>query len=213
MVGEQMGFNIHYESVADNPYLDDFYENMKRWSFNIQIHFLTHRFNSHQKIQAHGASAIQDRTIYEDCAIFARALYEQGDMTERDFNTYKGLNEIMSRYLNPPDLLIYLRKSVPNLLQNIQKRSRDCENNIPLDYLARLNNYYDDWIESYEHGRVITIESDGLDFVKNPADFDYILDQIREALPQPELFTPNYKVDAEAAMRDDYHQPEQQRLV
>lgn len=187
-LSECFGWQSFYESVEDNPYLTDFYANMHRWSFPIQIHFLQSRFRSHKQINQNPNSAIQDRSIYEDAHIFARNLYESRYLEGRDYKNYLGLYEEMCEHLNPPDLLIYLRKSLPTLKRNIAKRGRDYERSIPENYLSQLNLYYDEWIQSYSMGKVLTIESDGLDFCNSPNDFEKICLQIFESLDQKDFF-------------------------
>ncbi len=188
MLSSRFGWEAHFEVVAENPYLADFYRDMKRYSFPLQIFFLNTRFKAHQAVTARTNSAIQDRTIYEDAAIFARNLYEQGQMEERDYLNYLELYRVMASFLNPPDLIIYLKKSLPKLKDQIARRGRDYEKNIPDDYLQNLNRYYDDWMTNYDVGRKLIVESDDLDFVKNPGDFDSICRQIVENLPQRDLF-------------------------
>lgn len=190
MLADHYGWKPHFESVADNPYLADFYEDMARWSFPLQIYFLNHRYKTHREVGFGNASAIQDRSIYEDSHIFARNLFESGKMEERDFRNYRDLYEEMIKHLNPPDLMIYLRKSLPRLVEQIKKRGRDFEQKIPEDYLACLNRYYEDWIGNYNTGKLLVIDSDELDFVARPGDFDHIAKQILEKLDQRDLFTP-----------------------
>jgi deoxyadenosine/deoxycytidine kinase len=188
MLSERFSWSAHFEAVTGNPYLADFYENMGRWSFPLQIYFLNHRFKAHQTITEETNSAIQDRSIYEDANIFARNLYETGLMEERDYRNYLDLYQVMSSFLTPPDLIIYLRKSLPKLQTQIVKRGRDFEKNIPAEYLSNLNRYYDEWMESYQLGKKLIIESDDLDFVQNPNDFQNITGQILRALDQRDLF-------------------------
>jgi deoxyadenosine/deoxycytidine kinase len=188
MLSERFGWQAHFESVSDNPYLSDFYSDMARWSFPLQIFFLNHRFQSHKKISLGSSSSIQDRSIYEDANIFARYHYEKGIMQERDYRNYLNIYESIVQFLQPPDLIIYLRKSLPRLQSQIQMRGRDYEMNIPADYLSDLNRYYDDWVNGYQQGKKVLIESDHLDFVNNPKDFDYITHRIMNALDQRDLF-------------------------
>lgn len=190
MLADHYGWKPHFESVADNPYLKDFYADMARWSFPLQVYFLNHRYKTHREVGNSGGSAIQDRSIYEDCHIFARNLFESGDMEERDYRNYLELYSEMIKHLNPPDLMIYLRKSVPKLVEQIQRRGRDFEQNIPLDYLTQLNRFYDDWISRYDTGKLLVIDSNELDFVAKPEHFDLIAKQILEKLDQRELFLP-----------------------
>jgi deoxyadenosine/deoxycytidine kinase len=176
MLSKRFGWEAHFEVVADNPYLADFYRD------------LNNRFKAHETVTQRPNSAIQDRTIYEDAAIFARNLYEQGQMEERDYLNYLDLYKVMASFLNPPDLIIYLRKSLPRLKQRIAQRGRDYEQSIPDAYLTNLNRYYDEWMATYDAGKKLIIESDDLDFVKKPEDFDMICHQIVEHLPQRDLF-------------------------
>lgn len=188
MLSERFSWTPHFEAVADNPYLADFYKDMSRWSFPLQIFFLNNRFSAHQKVTKETNSAIQDRSIYEDANIFARNLYEQGKMEERDYKNYLELYNVMCQFLQPPDLVIYLRKSLSKLKSQIALRGRDYEKNIPDQYLADLNRYYNDWMERYDMGKKLIIESDGLDFVSNPSDFNGICQKIVSALDQRDLF-------------------------
>lgn len=168
----------HYEDADDNPYLNDFYEDMQRWSFNLQIYFLNTRFNQVNKIRKSGKTVIQDRTIYEDAYIFAPNLHAMGLMTTRDFNNYITLFNLMNTFIAPPDLLIYLRGSVPALVNQIQRRGRDYENAIRLDYLKRLNERYEAWISTYEMGKVLIIDIDNNNFADNPEDLGIVVNKI-----------------------------------
>lgn len=188
MLSQRFGWEAHYEVVAENPYLADFYRDMRRYSFPLQIFFLNSRFKAHQMVTERTNSAIQDRTIYEDAAIFARNLFEQGQMEERDYQNYLELYRVMAGFLNPPDLIIYLRKSLPKLKERIAQRGRDYEKNIPDEYLSSLNRYYDDWMDSYDVGKKLIVESDHLDFIDRPEDFDQLCQQIVDNLPQRDLF-------------------------
>ena len=188
MLSERFSWTAHFEAVTGNPYLADFYRDMSRWSFPLQIFFLNNRFSAHQKISRETHSAIQDRSIYEDANIFARNLYEQGSMEERDYKNYLELYDTMCQFLQPPDLVIYLRKSLPKLKEQIALRGRDYEQSIPDHYLANLNRYYDDWMDRYDLGKKLIIDSENLDFVKNSNDFDIITQQIMGALDQRDLF-------------------------
>lgn len=172
----------YFESVQDNPYLSDFYANMKRWSFNLQIYFLAHRFKTHKEITERQTSVIQDRSIYEDVEIFARNLYELGNMDKRDYQTYCSLFKEMTAYLIPPDILIYLRASIPTLIAQIKRRGREYEMNIDKDYLSRLNDSYERWIEEYNLGKKIIIDTDNLDFVHSEKDFDTVITTIEKQL-------------------------------
>lgn len=188
MLSERFGWNAHFEAVAENPYLADFYRDMHRWSFPLQIYFLNNRFRAHQSVTAGTDSAIQDRSIYEDANIFARNLYEAGQMEDRDYQNYLELYKVMSGFLTPPDLVIYLRKSLPKLKERIALRGRSFEKDIPDQYLSNLNRYYDDWMESYDLGKKLIINSDELDFLHNPGHFDYVAQSILSALDQRDLF-------------------------
>lgn len=187
MLADHFGWQAHFESVSDNPYLTDFYTDMKRWSFPLQIYFMTHRVKSHQFITDGQSSAIQDRTIYEDANIFARNLYEQKLMEERDYKNYLEVYKVVTDPLQAPYLMIYLRKSLPKLKEQIKKRGRDYEQDMPEDYLSNLNRYYDEWIQDYPHKKLV-IESDHLDFVANPQDFDAICKKVIGCLDQQDLF-------------------------
>ncbi|MEE4285700.1 MAG: deoxynucleoside kinase [Mariniphaga sp.] len=168
----------HYEDVDENPYLNDFYNDMQRWSFNLQIYFLNSRFKQIIDIRKSGKTIIQDRTIYEDAEIFAPNLHSMGLMSTRDFKNYKTLFDLMVSLIQPPDLLIYLRASIPTLVHQIQKRGREYENSIRLDYLKQLNERYEKWITSYNLGKLLIINVDNLDFTTNPEDLSSIIDKI-----------------------------------
>ena len=168
----------HYEDVDDNPYLNDFYQDMQRWSFNLQIYFLNSRFNQILDIRKSGKEVIQDRTIYEDAFIFAPNLHSMGLMTTRDFENYFTLFNLVSSLIEPPDLLIYLRASIPTLVNQIQIRGRKYENTIRLDYLKRLNERYEAWVDSYNLGKLLIVDADNLDFPDNPEDLSTVIDKI-----------------------------------
>ena len=168
----------HYESVDENPYLDDFYGEMERWSFNLQVYFLNSRFRQILEIRETGKNLIQDRTIYEDARIFAPNLHAMGLMPNRDFQNYASLFELMERLVTPPDLLIYLRASIPTLVGQIHKRGRDYENSISIDYLGRLNERYEAWISKYTKGILLIIDVDDLNFVDKPEDLGFVIDKI-----------------------------------
>jgi deoxyadenosine/deoxycytidine kinase len=172
----------HYEDVVDNPYLDDFYHQMERWSFNLQIYFLNSRFSQILQIRESGKNIIQDRTIYEDSHIFAPNLHAMGLMTNRDFNNYKSLFDLMESLVAAPDLLIYLRSSIPNLVKQIHKRGRDYENSISIDYLSRLNERYEAWVQSYDKGKLLIIDVDNMNFVDNPEDLGDVINRINAEL-------------------------------
>lgn len=187
-LSERLGWKPHFESVQDNPYLADFYDDMKRWSFPLQVYFLNHRFNTHKLIENGHASAIQDRSIYEDANIFARALYEQGDLDKRDYETYLTLYNSMIQYLDAPTIMIFLKRSIPKLLERIKMRGRDYEQAIPVDYLTKLNNYYDEWYDSYDLGKSLIVDTDDLDFLENEDHFTRLVDKIHDSIDQQEMF-------------------------
>ncbi|NVN95018.1 MAG: deoxynucleoside kinase [Bacteroidetes bacterium] len=178
LLAKHFKWQAHYEDVDTNPYLESFYEDMRRWSFNLQVYFLNSRFRQVVDIRKKGKSVIQDRTIYEDAYIFAPNLHAMGLMTTRDFDNYSSLFELMSTFIQPPDLLIYLKASVPTLVNQIQKRGREYENAIRLDYLKSLNERYELWIEGYTNGKLLVIEVDNLNFQKNPEDLGFIIEKI-----------------------------------
>jgi len=178
LLAKHFKWQAHYEDVDTNPYLESFYEDMRRWSFNLQVYFLNSRFRQVVDIRKKGKSVIQDRTIYEDAYIFAPNLHAMGLMTTRDFDNYSSLFELMSTFIQPPDLLIYLKANVPTLVNQIQKRGREYENSIRLDYLKSLNERYEQWIEGYTNGKSLVIEVDNLNFQKNPEDLGFIIEKI-----------------------------------
>ncbi len=168
----------HYEDVDTNPYLESFYADMKRWSFNLQIYFLNNRFKQIIEIRNSNKNVIQDRTIYEDAYIFATNLNEIGLMTNRDFNNYSSLFELISSFIQPPDLLIYLKAEVPTLVRQIQKRGRAYEASIRLDYLQSLNEKYEKWVSNYKLGKLLIVDVDNLNFSENPEDLGAIIQKI-----------------------------------
>ena len=178
MLSNHYGWRPHFEAVDDNPYLADFYNDMQRWSFNLQIYFLNTRFKYVVEILKSEETVIQDRTIYEDACIFAKNLHKMGLMSTRDFENYNSLFSLMLSLVKPPDLLIYLRSSVPNLVNHIQKRGREYEAGIRLDYLQGLNNLYEKWIENYKDGKLLIVDVDEVRFEENPKDFSYIINNI-----------------------------------
>ena len=182
MLSEKLGWKSFYERVIDNPYLSDFYADMKRWSFHLQIFFLSNRFIDQKKITEWPDSCIQDRSIYEDVEIFAHTLHKDGNMTDRDYQNYQELFATMVSYLRKPDLIIYLRSSVDNLKKHIQKRGRDYEKTIDPNYLAELNEAYEEWIDRAKGKdfKVITFDMNQRDFEHNPEDFDLLYRSIKE---------------------------------
>ena len=182
LLAKNFNWEPHYESVDNNPYLDDFYTDMQRWAFNLQVYFLNSRFGQLKEFQESGKNIIQDRTIYEDAHIFAPNLHAMGLMTSRDFDNYSSLFKLMSSFVNPPDLLIYLRASVPTLVKQIQSRGRDYESSIRIDYLTRLNERYEAWISEYTSGKLLIIDTDDLDFSKNQEDLGFVVDKVNAEL-------------------------------
>ena len=178
LLAKHFKWEAQLEDVVDNPYLDDFYNQMERWSFNLQVYFLNSRFRQVNQIHDSGKDIIQDRTIYEDAHIFAPNLHAMGLMTNRDFENYSSLFQLMESFVKGPDLLIYLRSSIPNLVAQIHKRGRDYENTISIDYLSRLNERYEAWISKYDKGNLLIIDVDNLDFVANPEDLGEIINKI-----------------------------------
>ena len=182
LLSEKLNWTPFFESVSDNPYLSDFYSDMKRWSFNLQIFFLHKRFEMHQKMSASLTSVIQDRTIYEDLEIFARNLYQLGKLSQRDWDNYRGLFKVMNSYLKRPDLIIYLKADTDTLLSRIKKRGRDCENSIDSEYIHTLNISYDRWIESISDQPVMTIETDYFNIFEDAKTFNDIQKDILKRL-------------------------------
>ncbi len=182
MIADSLGWEPYFESVQNNPYLKDFYKDMKRWSFQLQVYFLSHRFNTHRKIINSRISVIQDRSIYEDVEIFARNLFLMGRMEKRDYTNYRNLFYEMISYLKAPDLVVYLKADLKTLVKQIKSRGREFEKSIETKYLARLNRSYAEWVKNYTLGPLLTIETDNLDFVHNPKDFNIIFDKIKSTL-------------------------------
>jgi len=178
LLAKHYKWEAQLEDVVDNPYLDDFYNQMARWSFNLQVYFLNSRFRQVLQIRESGKSIIQDRTIYEDANIFAPNLHAMGLMTNRDFTNYKSLFDLMESLVQAPDVLIYLRSSIPNLVKQIHKRGRDYETSISIEYLSRLNERYEAWIHGYNKGKLLIIDVDALDFVEHPEDLGTIIHKI-----------------------------------
>ncbi len=182
LLARHYAWEAQYEDVDDNPYLNDFYEDMQRWSFNLQIYFLNSRFSQIVRIRQSKKIVIQDRTIYEDAFIFAPNLHSMGLMGTRDFENYFALFNLMSSLIEPPDLLIYLRASIPTLVSQINKRGRKYENNIRLDYLNRLNERYEAWVESYNLGRLLIVDADNYNFPESTEDLSKVIDNINSEL-------------------------------
>jgi len=178
LLAKHYGWEAHFEDVDENPYLNDFYNDMKRWSFALQIHFLNSRFNQVLALRKSGKDIIQDRTIYEDAYIFAPNLESMSLMPRRDLDNYLSLFDIMSSLIQPPDLLIYLRASIPTLVSHIQERGRDYEETIRLDYLKRLNERYEAWISGYKNGKLLIVDVDNIDFLQNPKDLSEVINKI-----------------------------------
>lgn len=178
LLAKHYGWKTHFEDVEQNPYLNDFYEDMQRWSFNLQIYYLNSRFTQIQEIKRTQEDVVQDRTIYEDAFIFAPNLHSMGLMTTRDFENYFSLFNLMDSFVSSPDLLIYLRASVPTLVNHIQQRGRDYEESICLDYLKRLNERYEAWISTYDKGKLLIVDIDNNNFAENQEDLGQIINSI-----------------------------------
>ncbi|MEY4903044.1 MAG: hypothetical protein RLZZ292_859 [Bacteroidota bacterium] len=181
-LAKHFGWEVHYEETEGNPYLSDFYGDMKRWSFNLQVYFLNSRYRQVLDIQQGNKIIIQDRTIYEDANIFAPNLHDMGLMSKRDFENYRSLFELMVQHIKAPDLLIYLKSSIPTLVDHISQRGRDYENNISIDYLKRLNERYENWISTYNSGKLLVINVDNLDFINKKEDLGSIIDSVNAEL-------------------------------
>ncbi len=182
ILSKHFNWDPHFEDVDDNPYLNDFYGDMQRWSFNLQVYFLNSRFNQILDIRKNDKTVIQDRTIYEDAYIFAPNLHSMGLMSTRDFENYYTLFNLMVSLVQPPDLIIYLRASVPTLVNQIQKRGRKYEDSIRLDYLKRLSERYESWVETYKDGKLLIVDADSMDFLGNPEDVNLVIDKINAEL-------------------------------
>lgn len=178
LLAKHFQWEPQFEDVLENPYLEDFYHTMERWSFNLQIYFLNSRFRQILELRESGKAIIQDRTIYEDAHIFAPNLHAMGLMTNRDFENYRSLFDLMESVVKGPDLLIYLRSSIPNLVAQIHKRGRDYENSISIDYLSRLNERYEAWVHDYNKGPLLIIDVDNINFVDNPEDLGNIITKV-----------------------------------
>jgi deoxyadenosine/deoxycytidine kinase len=182
LLSRRLGWEPFYEAVAENPYLADFYGDMHLWSFHSQIFFLSNRLRSHRQLLDHPTSVVQDRSVYEDAEIFAHNLYDQGYLGERDYGTYRQLYEVLTEFLPPPDLVLYLRASVPTLLRRISRRGRDYERQIAPDYLTQLNGLYEQWIEAFSLCPVLTVPADDLDYVAYPAHLDLVVQKVLDRL-------------------------------
>ncbi|MBN3582222.1 deoxynucleoside kinase [Algoriphagus aestuarii] len=181
-LAKHYGWKAEFEAVDNNPYLPDFYEDMKRWAFHLQVYFLNSRFNQIKKIQENEYDFIQDRTIYEDAYIFAANLHKSGLMTDRDYENYRSLFESMIAHVKAPDLLIYLKADIPKLVGQIEKRGRSYETTMRIDYLKNLNQHYEEWIKSYKEGKLLIIDVNDLDFVENPADFSLVVEKVNREI-------------------------------
>lgn len=181
-LAKHYGWKAEFEAVDDNPYLPDFYEDMKRWSFHLQVYFLNSRFNQIKKIQESTIPTIQDRTIYEDAYIFAANLYKSKLLTERDYFNYRSLFDSMISHVKAPDLLIYLKADIPKLVGQIEKRGRTYETAMRIDYLKNLNSHYEDWISNYKEGKLLIVDVNELDFVERQADFSFIVEKIEREM-------------------------------
>ncbi|HFC09789.1 MAG TPA: deoxynucleoside kinase [Chloroflexi bacterium] len=182
LLSERLGWAPFYEPEAENPYLPDFYRDMRAWAFHSQVFFLSHRLRIHHRLMLHPTSVVQDRSVYEDAEIFARNLYLQGHMAERDWQTYRGLYDALVTFLPPPDLVVYLRASVPTLRARIARRGRDYERGISAEYLAQLNRLYEEWLQNFTLCPVLTVPADDLDYVAHPPHLDLIVSKIQEKL-------------------------------
>ena len=181
-LSKHFGWEVQYESTDDNPYLSDFYEDMRRWSFNLQVYFLSNRYQQILSILDGEKTVIQDRTIYEDANIFAPNLHDMGLMSTRDYQNYRDLFDIMTSQIQAPDLLIYLRASVSTLVSHIQSRGRDYEGSMSLDYLKGLNERYENWIKNYTAGKLLIINADEIDFINRPEDLGKIIEMVNGEL-------------------------------
>jgi deoxyadenosine/deoxycytidine kinase len=182
LLAERLGWEPFFEAVDENPYLADFYADMRTWSFHSQIYFLSRRLRHHRQLLEHPKSVVQDRSVYEDAEVFARNLYLQGDMDKRDYRSYRELYEVLTSFLPPPDLVVYLRASVPTFLRRIAKRGRDYEKGISPDYLERLNQLYEEWIDGFTLCPILAIPADELDFVANDIHLSLITAKVLEKL-------------------------------
>lgn len=187
LLADRLGWTPFYEAVDENPYLADFYQDMRAWSFHSQVFFLSKRLRHHRGLLDHPGSVIQDRSIYEDAEIFAKNLYRQGNISDRDYGTYRELYEVLTLYLPPPDLVVYLRASVKTLMSRIHQRGRDYERDISPEYLARLNVLYDEWIDTFTLCPVLTLPADELDYVHQDGHLDIVTSIILKQLDNSEV--------------------------
>lgn len=194
-IGERLGYKTAFESVADNPYLPDFYADMKKWSFHLQIFFLGHRAEQHLEMYEDSQSAIIDRSIYEDAYIFVRALHSMGNISERDYLTYKRVFDLVVKDLPSPSLLIYLKAPVDVLIKRINSRGREMESSISKDYLLLLDSFYEDWIKQYDLSPVLTLKTDDLDFVHKTKHLDTVVARIQETLAGKEEIDFNEQIN------------------
>lgn len=185
-LGARLGWQTGFESVADNPYLPDFYLDMRQWSFHLQVYFLGHRAQQHRSLAEHPLSAISDRSIYEDAYIFARALYHLGNLSERDMQAYRTVFDEVVNGLPKPDLLLYLRAPVPLLMERIQRRGRAIESGITAEYLALLDSFYEEWMQTFDLCPILTIRTEDLDFVNKPHHLDIVMERIQQKLARRE---------------------------
>ena len=182
LLSKHFTWEAQFEAVDNNPYLEDFYGDMKRWSFNLQIYFLNSRVQQLIELKQGDKNIIQDRTIYEDAYIFAENLHDMGLMSSRDYENYRAIFDNITSFIKPPDLLIYLKASVPTLVNNIQRRGREYESGIRLDYLSKLNDKYKKWIDNYKEGKLLVLDKDKLDFANNPEDLGFIIQSIEREI-------------------------------
>ena len=182
LLSQRLGWEPFFEAVDDNPYLADFYQDMQRWSFHSQVFFLSRRLRHHRKLLEHPTSVVQDRSVYEDAEVFARNLYSQGHMGERDYRSYRELYEVLTGFLPPPDLVLYLQASVETLQRRINKRGRVFERDISAEYLDQLNELYEAWIRDFDLCPVLTVPADSLDFVDVPQHLDLVISKVQDKL-------------------------------
>lgn len=181
-LADHFGWEVFYEAVEGNPYLADFYEDMSRWAFHLQLYFLKSRYEQVMQIQRSNKRIIQDRTIYEDAYIFAKNLHRSGVMSENDYTTYKGIFDLMMSNVKAPDLTIYLKADLPKLISQIKKRGRDFESNIPIEYLKDLNEHYEEFTENYTYGKILILDVNYMDYLNNPDDLNTVIQKVDKAL-------------------------------